>query len=226
MRPPRILLLLSCALVGATAIPAARSADDPYASLLAPSGVCGAAADELTLDRAAAQQAMTCLTNYARSRSGLEPLRPSSILSDAGQAKLAADLSCAEFSHTPCGTPFTDVFAAYVAGATSYTLGENIAWGTGTYGTPREAMNGWLHSSGHRENILRAGYRELGIGYLADQTFQGYEGASLWSQEFGARTPKAAATPASAQPASAPAATKPVLRRKAHPHRKRRHLRR
>jgi uncharacterized protein YkwD len=226
MRPPRILLLVSCALVGATAIPAARSAGDPYASLLAPSGVCGAAADELSLDRAAAQQAMTCLTNYARTQSGLAPLRPSSVLNDAGQAKLAADLSCAEFSHTPCGRPFTDVFAAYVGGATSYALGENIAWGTGTYGTPREAMNGWLHSSGHRENILRAGYRELGIGYLADQRFQGYEGASLWSQEFGARTPEAAATPASAQSASAPAATKPVLKKKAHPHRKRRHPRR
>jgi uncharacterized protein YkwD len=226
MRPPRILLLVSCALVGATAIPAARSAGDPYASLLAPSGVCGAAADDLSLDRAAAQQAMTCLTNYARTQSGLAPLRPSSVLNDAGQAKLAADLSCAEFSHTPCGRPFTDVFAAYVGGATSYALGENIAWGTGTYGTPREAMNGWLHSSGHRENILRAGYRELGIGYLADQRFQGYEGASLWSQEFGARTPEAAATPASAQSASAPAATKPVLKKKAHPHRKRRHPRR
>ena len=199
MRPPRILLLLSCALVGATAIPAARSADDPYASLLAPSGVCGAAADDLSLDRAAAQQAMTCLTNYARTQSGLAPLRPSSVLNDAGQAKLAADLSCAEFSHTPCGRPFTDVFAAYVGGATSYALGENI---------------------------LRAGYRELGIGYLADQRFQGYEGASLWSQEFGARTPEAAATPASAQSASAPAATKPVLKKKAHPHRKRRHPRR
>jgi uncharacterized protein YkwD len=169
---------------------------------------------------------MTCLTNYARTQSGLAPLRPSSVLNDAGQAKLAADLSCAEFSHTPCGRPFTDVFAAYVGGATSYALGENIAWGTGTYGTPREAMNGWLHSSGHRENILRAGYRELGIGYLADQRFQGYEGASLWSQEFGARTPEAAATPASAQSASAPAATKPVLKKKAHPHRKRRHPRR
>jgi uncharacterized protein YkwD len=227
MRPPRILLLLCCAAVCAAAVPGARSADDPYASLLAPTGVCGAAADELSLDRAAAQQAMTCLTNYARTQSGLAALQQSSVLNDAGQAKLTANLSCGEFSHTPCGKPFTDVFAAYVAGATSYALGENIAWGTGSYGTPRETMDGWLHSTGHRENILRAGYRELGVGYLADRTFQGYPGASLWSQEFGARTPAApAATQASAQPASAPAAAKPVLKKKSHPHRKRRHLRR
>jgi hypothetical protein len=50
-------------------------------------------------------------------------------------------------------------------------------------------MNGWVHSAGHRENILTAAYAELGIGYLPGQTFQGYDGATLWSQEFGLRTP-------------------------------------
>ena len=222
----RSSVVIACAVVALASAAAVGAADDPYAALLAPSGTCGAAADALGLDADTAQTVMLCLTNYARTQEGLQPLRLNASLNAAGQAKLAGDLSCGEFSHTPCGRPFTDVFTAYVGGATSYALGENIAWGTGTYGTPREAMNGWLHSSGHRENILRAGYRELGIGYLADQRFQGYEGASLWSQEFGARTPEAAATPASAQSASAPAATKPVLKKKAHPHRKRRHPRR
>jgi len=225
MRPPRILVLLCLALVAGAAVPGARSADDPYAALLAPSGVCGAAADQLSLDLAVAEQAMTCLTNYARSQSGLAPLQRNPVLDDAGRAKLAADLSCAEFSHTPCGKPFTAVFAAYVQGATSYALGENIAWGTGSYGTPRQTMSGWLHSTGHRENILNADYRELGIGYLSDQTFEGYSGASLWSQEFGARTP-AAATQATVPPATAPVA-KPVQKKKHHRLRKRlRHLQR
>jgi uncharacterized protein YkwD len=228
VRPPRILLLLCCAALAGAAVPGAWSADDPYAALLAPSGRCGAAADQLNLDQAAAQQAMTCLTNYARTQSGLVPLQPNSALNDAGQAKLAADLSCAEFSHTPCGQPFTAVFETYVAGATSYAMGENIAWGTGSYGTPRQAMSNWLQSTGHRENILRPEYRELGIGYLADQTFQGYAGATLWSQEFGVRAPAPATSsppPASAQPASAPPATKPVLKKQPARHRKtRRHL--
>jgi hypothetical protein len=87
-------------------------------------------------------------------------------------------------------------------------------------------MNGWLHSTGHRENILRADYRELGIGYLADQMFQGYAGATLWSQEFGVRTP-ASPTPTIAAAASAPTATKPVLKKQQIRHRKpRRHLHR
>lgn len=234
MRPPRVLLLLCCAGLAGAAVPGALSADDPYAALLAPSGKCGAAADQLGLDQAAAQQAMTCLTNYARTQSGLVPLQSNSALNNAGQAKLAADLSCAEFSHTPCGSAFTTVFETYVHGATSYGVGENLAWGTGSFGTPRHTMNGWLHSTGHRENILRADYRELGIGYLAGQTFQGSSGATLWSQEFGVRTPGAALTSgltssppqANVQPVSAPAATKPVLKKQPPRRRKkaRRHL--
>jgi uncharacterized protein YkwD len=230
MRPPRILLLLCCAALAGAAVPGARSADDPYEALLAPAGQCGAAADRLSLDEAAAQQAMTCLTNYARTQFGLVPLQPNPALNEAGQAKLTADLSCAEFSHTPCGRPFTAVFETYVAGATSYAVGENIAWGTGSFGTPRQTMNGWLHSTGHRENILRADYRELGVGYLADQTFQGYAGTTLWSQEFGVRAPAPATSsppPAIAQPAGAPPATKPVLKKQPTRHRKtRRHLHR
>jgi uncharacterized protein YkwD len=155
---------------------------------------------------------MQCLTNYARAQQGLAPLQLNALLNTAGQAKLESNISCADFSHTPCGQPFDTVFSSYVHGATSYEIGENIAWGTGSYGTPRQAMNGWLHSDGHRENILTAAYAELGIGYLPGQTFQGYDGATLWSQEFGVRTPAASAT-------SPP---KPVVKAKPkkHPHRR------
>jgi len=150
---------------------------------------------------------MLCLTNYARAQEGLAPLQLSSALNAAGQAKLAADLTCGEFSHTPCGHPFDMVFATYLQGATSYDIGENIAWGTGDYGTPRSTMNGWLHSEGHRENILTAAYTDLGIGYVPNQTFQGYAGATLWSQEFGMRAPEAAQSAAAvtAKPVAKPA---------------------
>jgi uncharacterized protein YkwD len=174
------------------AVPA-TAADDPYASLLAPAGTCQAA-DQPGLDLAAAQTAMLCLTNYARAQRGLAPLKRNTTLDAAGQAKVAANLSCGEFTHTPCGKPFDTVFDRYLQGASSYRIGENIAWGTGSYGTPRGAMNGWLHSAGHRENILNASFAELGIGYLNAQSFQGYTGATLWSQEFGTRTVKQAAT--------------------------------
>jgi uncharacterized protein YkwD len=194
LRSPALsVCVAACALVLASTA-GATAADDPYAALVAPSGTCGPAADQLGIDAATAQLAMQCLTNYARAQEGLAPLQLNATLNAAGQAKLKSNISCAEFSHTPCGQPFDTVFSSYVQGATSYQIGENIAWGTGSYGTPRQAMNGWVHSAGHRENILTAAYAELGIGYLPGQTFQGYDGATLWSQEFGLRTPGLSAT--------------------------------
>jgi uncharacterized protein YkwD len=186
-----------CVAVGALVLAStagAKAADDPYAALVAPSGTCGPAADQLGIDATTAQLAMQCLTNYARAQQGLAPLQLNATLNAAGQTKLKSNISCAEFSHTPCGQPFDTVFSSYVQGATSYQIGENIAWGTGSYGTPRQTMNGWVHSAGHRENILTAAYAELGVGYLPGQTFQGYDGATLWSQEFGLRTPGLSAT--------------------------------
>jgi uncharacterized protein YkwD len=200
---------LSCVAVLAFA-GLASAADDPYSSLLAPSGTCGPADARLNLDAATAQAVMTCLTNYARTQSGLRPLRPTSPLNAAGDAKLAADVSCGDFSHTPCGKPFESVFAAYLRGATSYRLGENIALGTGSFGTPRQTMNLWLHSAGHRQNILMSAFTDVGIGYLPNQTFQGDTGVALWSQEFGTRSP----TEASAHPAVTPAPAKAAVHRK------------
>ena len=178
-------LLIVCSLTAAGPA-AARPAADPYAALLAPAGTC-ASDTGLGLSQRAASRTMLCLTNYARVHAGLPPLKPAPSLQRAGRAKLAADISCNEFSHTPCGKPFSVVFAPYLAGARGYQIGENIAWGTGDYGSARETMSEWLNSTGHRKNILTAAFRNLGVGYLPGQTFQGSDGATLWSLEFGAR---------------------------------------
>jgi uncharacterized protein YkwD len=214
MRP--VVGILVAAVLAALFSGAARAADDPYATLLAPSAACGPASDQLNLDAQTAQQAMLCFTNFARAQSGLAPLTLSATLTTAGNAKLASDISCGVFSHEPCGVPFDAVFSTYTQGATSFQIGENIAWGTSTAGTPRAIMSAWLHSAGHRENILTPEFREVGIGYVGNQLFQGYSGAALWSQQFGVRAPVAADTaptpPATTAP---PAAAAPVVKPKA-----------
>ncbi len=179
-------LLLACFLA-ATGAPAVRAADDPYATLLAPAGTC-AADTELHLSPETARRTMLCLTNYARAGAGLAPLKPAPVLQRAGRDKLAADVSCGQFSHSPCGKPFTTVFTRYLTGASGYDIGENIAWGTGDYGSARQTMSDWLQSAGHRTNILTASFHDVGIGYLPGQTFLGQDDATLWSQEFGARS--------------------------------------
>lgn len=214
MRVSFVAALLGAALVLAGS---AAAADDPYASMLAPTGTCGAADDQSRLDQGTAQLVMACLTNYARAQSGLKPLQLNATLSTAGNAKLGADVSCGVFSHEPCGKPFDSVFAAYLQGATSFQIGENIAWGTGSYGTPRQIMSAWLHSAGHRENILTATFTEVGIGYLPNETFLGYAGAALWSQQFGTRAPGSSVSTA---PASTPEPKQPVVKKKPLPRKK------
>jgi len=187
MRLVTAATLLLAGLLAATGAPAAHASGDPYAGLLAPAGTC-VADSGLHLSQATATRTMLCLTNYARARAGLAPLVLAPALQLAGRAKLTADVSCGEFSHTPCSKPFTVVFARYLAGARGYDIGENIAWGTGDYGSARETMNDWLHSAGHRRNILTPAFHDVGFGYLPGQAFLGQDDATLWSQEFGERS--------------------------------------
>jgi uncharacterized protein YkwD len=51
----------------------------------------------------------------------------------------------------------------------SWGLAENIAWGSGARGTPRQVVKEWMGSSGHRANLLDGSYRHLGVGVASDR---------------------------------------------------------
>lgn len=66
------------------------------------------------------------------------------------------------FSHTrpdgrKCFTVLDQIGYSY------WSAGENIAAG---YGNSSAVMNGWMNSPGHRSNILNAGFKRLGVGYV------------------------------------------------------------
>ena len=70
------------------------------------------------------------------------------------------------FEHTsPAGVTFIDRIAAtgYTLGARSWEVGENLVWGTGPLSTPQSLVTSWMNSPPHRENLLRARFREIGI---------------------------------------------------------------
>jgi uncharacterized protein YkwD len=77
------------------------------------------------------------------------------------------------FGYTPQGFSF-------------YMVGENIAYGSGTYGEPNSIMNSWMKSTDHRHNILNGKYREIGIG-VSTGTWQGHDGVSMYTADFGVR---------------------------------------
>jgi len=126
---------------------------------------------------------MLCLVNDARRARGIEPLAAVGSLNRAADHKSGDILRCDEFSHEACGREFTYWMTHF--GYQGCTEGENIAWGSGGLGTPRSIFRAWMHSQGHRENILGP-YEDIGIG-LRTGKLEGYGGAHVWTQEFGSR---------------------------------------
>ena len=126
---------------------------------------------------------MLCMTNYARGVNGLAALKLSRPLGRAATQKSSDILGCDEFSHYACGRDF-DFWVqkfGYLRGC--WKVGENIAWGTGSYSTVRSIFTHWLESTEHHENILGP-YKEIGIG-LRVGDLESYEGAAVWTQDFG-----------------------------------------
>jgi uncharacterized protein YkwD len=144
---------------------------------------CSASGDP-AVSTHAQERAMLCLVNRARRGRGLAPLATVASLQRAAGRKSAEILRCDEFSHEACGRQFTYWMTHF--GYSGCREGENIAWESGPYSTPREIFSLWMHSSGHRSNILGP-YRETGIG-LRVGTLEGYGGAHVWTQEFGSRS--------------------------------------
>ncbi len=151
--------------------------------LIAPATACP---DQGALDSPVAQQeeAMLCMTNFARARAGLTELAPAVELDQSSDAKADDLLRCDEFSHSACGRDFTYwIRAAGYIGEGCWHAGENLAWGSGEYGSVRAIFRAWMASPTHRRNIL-GDYDQVGIGLLAGN-LEGRADARVWASHFG-----------------------------------------
>jgi uncharacterized protein YkwD len=174
-------LLVACAGL-ALAAPVASAA--PLRSLIAPASACPNQGDSAA-SAAVQVKAMHCMVNFARAKEGKPALDRVAALDRAAAAKSADMLRCGEFDHEACGREFTHWFEQVGYGGRCTALGENIAWGTGSLGSVRKIFSAWIHSPGHRENILGP-YSDLGVG-LRVGNLEGSPGAHVWTQEFGSR---------------------------------------
>jgi uncharacterized protein YkwD len=154
----------------------------PWSRYLAPEGTCRGddVANGPSAERLAA---MRCLLDWARRARGLPALSMNPALSTSATLKGNEIVRCGDFSHTPCGTPFDRTFR--LAGHRGRMTGENIAWGASLAGTPRVLMDGWLHSTGHRENIFRSDWREQGLALVEAEKFLGSGPAAIYVHQFG-----------------------------------------
>jgi uncharacterized protein YkwD len=134
--------------------------------------------------------ALVCLHNQIRAQNGLVTLASNGALATAAAVHSDDMVARGYFEHTtPEGGTFDErvVAAGYAANGEGWSLGENLIWGTAELATPAGLMRSWMNSEHHRENILKADYRELGLGIRLG-TPTGAAGGVTVSAEFGARS--------------------------------------
>jgi len=165
----------------------------------------------------AAVDATLCLLNGERADRGLPPLAPNARLASAASAYAGDLVAGSYFSHTGRdGSDLVDRLrrAAYIPADRSWHVGENLAWGTGALAAPAAIVQAWMNSAGHRDNILNAGFREIGIGVVAGNPAQADGAGATYVTEFGTLDgPSAGAAPA--RPAAKAAATRRAGKRRA-----------
>jgi len=134
-------------------------------------------------------RATLCVLNAERARHELRPLRLDRRLSRAARRHSRAMARKRFFSHTsPAGTTFVDRIrrTGYLHGARRWNIGENIAWGSGGLSAPRAVATAWMHSAGHRANILSRSFGAIGIGVARGTPAGG--GGAIYITDFGRRT--------------------------------------
>jgi uncharacterized protein YkwD len=117
----------------------------------------------------AIRAAILCLHNQIRAERNLPLLRENSRLRRAASSHSTDMVSRGFFEHTtPDGVTMVERIMAtrYASPRVGWAIGENLAWGTGNLATPRAIMKAWMDSPGHRANVVKRAYREIGIGVV------------------------------------------------------------
>jgi len=147
------LCLIGLALIGLAAAPGASAQQSRFDYLLAPESSCP---NQLSNQRARMINVIYCMTNYARAKQGLPRYQRNNKLNWSARRKSDDLYRCNEFAHSACKRRFDYWIdrSKYKRSDRSWLVGENIAWGSGSYSRPLEIFRAWIYSTGHRRAIL------------------------------------------------------------------------
>lgn len=159
-REPLVLLALVVALLAAARAEAAQETETAQTTL--------SWHDRLLLEE----------LNQARAAHGLPPLRVDARLQNAARAHSADMIQRGYFAHGDFGARMSR------HGVQGSRLAENIGWATGRE-RARKIVNMWLRSPMHRANVLRAGFRRVGVAGIVGR-FQGRQ-AMMATADFAGR---------------------------------------
>jgi uncharacterized protein YkwD len=151
----------------AWAVAGGRVMDRIDAALTRDTAGCARSGDRPPGDLAAAERATLCLLDHEREAHGLPAFTRDERLDRASRRHSRAMARTHFFAHR--GADGTDPIARMRAAGWPRDRGgaENIAWGARGGSTPAEIVDGWMHSPGHRRNILDPRLRLIGVGIAA-----------------------------------------------------------
>jgi uncharacterized protein YkwD len=166
--------------------------------LLAGAGNAATNAPSTTVRPQALDREILVRLNATRSARGLRPLTFSRDLRDAAVAHSRAMLDGGFFTHaSKDGSSFALRVRTFypAAGFETWSIGENLLSSSGGEIDAPAAIEAWLASPTHRENMLNPAWREVGIASLHASAAGGtFGGEPTWviTMDFGARTGKTA----------------------------------
>ena len=134
-----------------------------------------------------AAKAVACLINEKRKHHGKSRFNYKKTLSRAARShsKRMQKSNC--FAHVCPGErslPGRYERSDYLPCNCSWGAAENIAWGAGGNGTPRKIVKAWMHSPGHRVNILGS-YEHIGVGVRWGSPQRRGSRAGTYTLDFG-----------------------------------------
>jgi uncharacterized protein YkwD len=135
--------------------------------------------------------AVLCLINRERGAHGESALQRNSRLEQAAQSHTESMAFGGYFEHSGPGgdTPVERMRASgYIySSQIGYEIGENIAWGTISRGTPGAIVASWMASPGHRANILNSRFRDTAVGVSphVPSSLGGGQAGGIYTQDFG-----------------------------------------
>ena len=157
--------------------------NDPWKRYLASEKRCpNGERTDLSLQQEAT--VMVCLINYARSERRLVPLTVVAFLNETSAEKVGRIVRCTDFNHDACGI---DAAEEVRAGGYTGAWGENLVIASGSIGAPRPALDAWLNSPHHRENLFDPQWRNMGLAVQHLDRFGEDKDMWLWVNQFGDR---------------------------------------
>jgi uncharacterized protein YkwD len=136
------------------------------------------------------RNAIICLTNEQRKARALPALVVNVKLTNAAQNYSLDMVRRKFFLPSTHSDPDGDTLdkrltqAGYCPGCKFF--GENIRWASGSP-TAQQTVDAWMASTGHRNNILNANFREIGVGVAYGTPDKRYANGGTFTQDFGAR---------------------------------------